>query len=177
MNTYSLTNHTNGTLERMETARNAHPAPFTPARAIAAAGDALTRRGLAALAVEHLTSALQRLIELCYELDHDSRLCNVDGVDGRILVPVPWGSVGYRYYALRRRESDVLRLFMQASMTPRKGAAVPLFLYGEDTRAWYLNLSDYPTAADAVNYLSVHGLTIRAYKLYLQRIKETRNKR
>jgi len=168
MNTFSLVNHTNGTLERMEATRNAAPARFSPARAIADAGDGLTRRGLAALAVEHLTQALLRLIELAYELDHDARLCNVDAVDGRLLIPAPWGSAGYRRYGLRRREADVLRLFLFDAMT--RQSQIPLFQF--DRRCWCINLVDYPTQADAAEYLAKHGLTIRAYKAYLRRVQQ-----
>lgn len=174
MNTYSLTNHTNGTLERMESTRTTQPSIFTPARAIAAAGDELTRRGLAALAVEHLTTALYRLVELAFELDHDNRLCNVDAVDGRLLIPVPWGSAGYKRYGLRRREAEVLRLYLFDAMTPRPGKPVPLFQF--DRRAWYVNLVDYPTQADAAGYLAKAGLTVRAYKLYLRRVQNVSRK-
>lgn len=170
MNAFSVTAHTNGTLERMETARAAHPSPFTPARAIAAAGTELTRRGLAALAVEHLQAALYRLVELAYELDHDNRLCNVDGRDGRLLIPAPWGSSGYKRYGLRRREAEVLRLFLFDAMAPTPGTAVPLFMY--EGRSWFVNLVDYPTRAEAGAWLKQSGLTVRVYKTCLQRIQQ-----
>jgi hypothetical protein len=169
MNAFSVTTHVNGALERMESARLAWPRRFSPARAVAAAGEELTRRGLAALSVEHLTSALFRLIELAYELDVDGRLCNVDGVDGRLLIPAPWGSAGYRRYGLRRREADVLRLYLFDAMTPKPGAPVPLFQY--EKRSWYVNLVDYPSAAAAAGYLRSSGLTVRAYRSCLQRVQ------
>lgn len=174
MNAFSVTAHTNGTLERMETARSARPTPFTPARAIAAAGDELTRRGLAALAVEHLQAALFRVVELAYDLDNDNRLCNVDAVDGRLLIPVPWGSAGYKRYGLRRREAEVLRLYLFDAMTPKPGTPVPLFVY--EGRSWFVNLVDYPTRAEAGAWLKQSGLTVRAYKLYLRRVQNVSRK-
>lgn len=171
MNAYSVTAHTNGTLARMEDTRQAHPAPFTPARAVAAAGSELTRRGLVALAVEHLTSALFRVVELVFEEDVDGRLCNVDSHDGRLLVPAPWGSTGHRRYGLRRREADVLRLFLLERMTPRPGAPVPLFQYDHERRAWFVNLQDYSTRAAAGTWLKQNGLTVRAYKECLRRVQ------
>jgi hypothetical protein len=172
MNAYSLTTHTNGTLARMEETRQAHPSPFTPARAVTAVGDELTRRGLAALAVEHLQAALFRVVELAYEEDVDGRLCNVDSHDGRLLIPVPWGSVGHRRYGLRRREADVLRFFLLERMTPRPGAPVPLFQYDHERRAWFVNLADYSTRAIAGSWLKQSGLTVRAYKECLRRVQE-----
>ncbi len=172
MNAYSLTAHTNGALERMGETREAQPTPFTPARAVAAAGDELTRRGLAALAVEHLQAALFRVVELAYEEDVDGRLCNVDSHDGRLLIPVPWGSVGHRRYGLRRREADVLRFFLLESMTARPGAPVPLFQYDHEQRAWFVNLADYSTRTAAGSWLKQSGLTVRAYKECLRRVQE-----
>lgn len=172
MNAFSVTTHTNGTLARMEETRQAHPAPYTPARAVAAAGNELTRRGLAALAVEHLTSALFRVVELVYEEDIDGRLCNVDAVDGRLLIPAPWGSAGYRRYGLRRREADVLRLFLLERMTPKPGSPVPLFQYDHERRGWFVNLVDYSTRAAAGTWLKQNGLSVRAYKQCLQRVQK-----
>lgn len=171
MNAFSVTAHTNGTLARMEETRQAHPAPFSPARAVAVAGTELTRRGLAALAVEHLTAAVFRLLELAFEGDTDARLCNTDPHDGRLLVPAPWGSAGYKRYGLRRREGEVLRLFLLERMTPKPGSAVPLFLYDHERRAWYLNLNDYPTRAAAGEYWRHAGLTVRAYRECLRRVQ------
>lgn len=171
MNAYSVTAHTNGTLARLEETRDAHPAPFTPARAVAAAGNELTRRGLAALAVEHLTSALFRVVELVYEEDVDGRLCNVDSHDGRLLIPAPWGSTGQRRYGLRRREADVLRLFLLDRMAPKRGAAVPLFQYDHGRRAWFVNLADYSTRAAAGAWLKQNGLSVRTYKECLRRVQ------
>jgi len=177
MNAYSLTAHTNGTLTRIEETREAHPATFAPLRAVAAAGSELTRRGLAALAVEHLTAALFRLVELAYEEDTDARLANVDRHDGRLLVPVPWGSAGYKRYGLRRREADVLRALLFERMTPKPGAPVPLFQYDAARRTWHVNLFDYPTRPAAGEYLRRVGFTVREYKRCLELVQRASRSR
>lgn len=164
MNAFSVTNHVNGTLARMEETRDARPAHHAPVRTVAAAGDTLTRKGLAALAVEHLTGALLRVIELAYEEDTDARLANVDAQDGRLLIPVPWGSAGYKKYGLRRREGEVLRLILFERMTPKAGAPVPLFTYAEERRTWHVNLFDFPSRSAAGDYLRHAGVTVREYK-------------
>lgn len=177
MNAHGITNGVNGTLQRMEETREARPALYTPGRAVAAAGDALTRRGLAALSVEHLNGALQRVIELAYEPDTDGRLANVDAMDGRLLFPLPWGSGGYKRHGLRRREADVLRAILFERMTPKDGGYIPLFLFDDVRRVWCVNLADYPTAGHAAGYVAHAGVTVREYKRHLATVQQAERRK
>lgn len=173
MNGYSITHITADTLQRMDDTRRAHPVRHTPQRPVLqAAGEALSRRGLAALCAEHLNSALQRVVELAYEPDTDGRMANVDAHDGRLLVAAPWGSAGYRKYGLRRREADVLRAILFARMSPSAGGYVPLFLWDADRRVWCVNLADYPSAAQAGGYVAHAAVTVREYKRGLQAVQK-----
>ena len=70
---------------------------FRPLREVARN---LSRRGLAATKAELFNNALAALADLCMEWETNDRRANVD-VDGRLLVPVPWGDSGYKVWGLR----------------------------------------------------------------------------
>lgn len=158
------------TLQRAQSATGADARPFV-ARRMAEATEALSRVGLAAAAAELCNAALQRLAELCYACDADGSTPNV-GFTGRIEIPVPMGRAGYRYYGLRRLESDVLRAVLVARMDR---ADVPaLFTYNADDRRWYINLAAYPTPKAAQTYLSRDAVGQREYRRHHNRIKASR---
>ena len=110
----------------------------------------LTRTGAAQATAELLNEAVFKLIGYIYEEDADGVRANV-GVDGRIEIPCPWGSVGRPRYALRRTEGDTLRRYVQWLETQRR-PAVRLFYFEEETGRWYLDCWTYPTKADALAY-------------------------
>ncbi len=169
------TRQASNTLQRSETALD-----VTPARSVAQRfGDvaqSLSRVGVAAVHAELLNSALQRLAELAYQTDTDGRRANVD-IDGRLLVPVPMGKSGHKTWGLRRREGDTLRAILLTRQVAKAGAAVPLFVYDPAPRAWYVNLHDYPTQADAVAYVVRHGVTSREYKVTLESLQKVERRR
>lgn len=158
------------TLQRSQAMLDAQPQRHTLPR-LADVAQSLTRAGVAAAHAELCNAALQQLAQLAYQTDTDGRPANVD-LDGRLLVPAPWGKSGYQKWGLRRREADVLRAVLMARQTPQQGRAVPLFTYGEDTRAWYVNVQDYPTEAHAMAYIRQFGITSREYKTWLERAQE-----
>jgi hypothetical protein len=166
---YSVSRVAGETLERAQTATEARPRAHTPRRLPDVAAT-LSRVGLAAASAELCNAALQALARLAYEVDTDGRRCNVD-IDGRLLVPAPMGRAGHKYYGLRRRESDTLRACLLSRMTPRTGAALPLFVYDNGRRSWYVNMADYPTEGAAVAYTQKHGVSSREYKQQLERLQ------
>ena len=133
------------------------------------AGDAaqsLSRRGAMKAAAERCNAAIDRLIELLYEVDDTGLRANVD-VTGKLLIPVPWGD-SYTRYGLRATEAAVLGLHV------RKLAAVadvpPLLVYDAAIRAWLLN-ADYVTQAHAVAYWRRCQLGAGDYLALLEEIR------
>lgn len=116
----------------------------------------LSRRGLAATKAELFNHALAALAELCMEWETDTRRANVD-VDGRLLVPVPWGDAGYKVWGLRVTEARVLRRIM----LQRAGHAGALWYYDVDGRCWLWNLEH--RKGSAISYLSNHPVTVPEY--------------
>lgn len=132
------------------------------------------RAGVAAAHAETLNASLQRVCELAYVRDTDARFCNLDALDGRVLFPVPWGRAGGPQWGLRRRESDILRQCLFQRMEPATGRPVPLFVYDAPRRVWYVNLTDYPTEADAMGYVMRNGVSSREYKRALAAIHDAK---
>ena len=155
------------TLQRSHTALDAAPARHVLPR-LADVAEGLSKAGLAAAHAELCTAALQRLAELAYTIDTDGRLCNMD-VDGRLLVPAPFGKAGHQKWGLRRREAEILRAILVARQTPQQGRALPLFVYDSVSRAWYVNVQDYPSELHAMGYIRQCPITSREYKTHLER--------
>ena len=132
-------------LQRTE-ALAATPAPerHTPLRAVA---QRLTRRGVAGAKVELVNTALLTLTDLLYETDEDGRPANVDA-DGRVLVPLPWGRLGYRHWGMRRTEANALRWLM---MNRAAQQGEPWLVYDQSARCWLLNLA-YDSRRTALAY-------------------------
>ncbi len=56
---------------------------------------------------------------------------------GRIETPVMWGSRGWASWGIRHWEAGILRGIM---MCRSQTQGVPLYIYSEQTRCWYVNL-------------------------------------
>lgn len=166
---YSVVKVAEETLQRSQAATDARPARHVTPRLPNVAAS-LSRVGLASASAELLNAALQACVQLAYQRDTDGRFANVDA-DGRLLIPCPMGRQGHKYYGLRRRESDVLRACLLQRMTPKAGAALPLFTYDATRRAWYVNTLDYASEVHAMSYLSGHGVSSREYKQTLERLQ------
>jgi len=126
---------------------------FAPLREVARN---LSRRGLAAAKAELFNNALAALADLCLEWETNDRRANVD-VDGRLLVPVPWGDAGYKVWGLRVTEARILRRIM----LQRAAQAGALWYYDVDGRCWLWNLEH--RKATAISYLTNHPVTVGEY--------------
>lgn len=142
--------HTNGIVRHFEEHQNEILTAKVLRKARARAADVsatLTRRGAAAATAELLNEATFKAIKMLYETDFDGIPANVDG-NGKILIPLPWGSVGRPLYGLRRTEGDTLRRYLQFLAGQRR--PIPLFTF--DAGRWWLNVWDYTSADKALGY-------------------------
>ena len=157
-------NSTNGIVRVVE--RKGEVAQAAPARhaALRHAAEALSRRNVDGATVELFSEAMQRLTLLAYEMDADG-YCNVDGVTGRLLIPAPFGRLGYKRWGLRRIESTLLREMIQQRQIGQKGRAPGLWLYDRTQRTWRLNLFDFDALADAQRYWQRWPLTVAEYRI------------
>ena len=160
--------------DRKPTIRTAQPAPHTPNR-WASVAQQLTLSGYALTRAELLSEALHAAAALCFELDTDGSLANLDR-DGRCLRPMPWGKKGGQMWGLRRTETDVLRAILRDWAQPKRGEPLPLWVWDGEVRSWFVNLGDYGSFEAAKAFLSHRSVTSHLYKKYAQRIRTLRTK-
>jgi hypothetical protein len=151
------------TIARKFDVRIAHPKEMVRQR-IANDADRLNRAGRDAARLVVVNEALSRCTELLYVLD-SGRLCNVDRVTFRLLIPAPWGGKGWRVWGLRYWEGRALRRILWERQATFKSGQVrpPLFTYDPDAWAWHLNYGDYGTLNAAGWYLKRAAVTLQEW--------------
>lgn len=144
-------------LGRTEEIINAEPQRHT---ALRTAAKTLSRRGLAQAKAELANNALATLIDVLYESDGDGARSNVD-VDGRILIPLPWGRRGCLQWGLRVGEANAFRWVMLRRVETHHP---PLLSYDAASRVWLLNAGDYSTRKLALAYLNCRPITLAEWR-------------
>lgn len=139
-----------GVTETLARHIDTNPAKYVRKRLADSAAE-LSKAGSLAATCVVLNDALRQFVELLYEQDTDGSLANVDQVTGRILVPCPWGSAGWRRWGLRAWEAEALRHILRSR--PADGQRPALFAYNADANTWHLQLADWPHVAGAHFYL------------------------
>lgn len=111
----------------------------------------LTRRGVADAKTKLLNDALFTLANLLYEVDEDGVIANIDPVDNRVLVPLPWGRMGAKRWRLRASEARCFRHIMFDRLREINGLP-PWLVYSYEERYWQVNIEAYPTP----NYVALY---------------------
>lgn len=150
---------------------DASPAQFVRRRLAESAAE-LSLAGSLAATCTLLNDALHSAITLLYERDTDGELANVDAATGRILIPVPWGSRGWRKWGLRAWEAEALRHILCQRWD--MGKRTPLFSYDSAARIWRLNLVDYPHLAGGQFYLEREPVRITELRTAQSRYRHGR---
>ncbi|MCB0049838.1 MAG: hypothetical protein M9936_14310 [Caldilinea sp.] len=143
-------------LERTEAIAAAQPDRYAPLRKVA---QSLTRRGVMAAKVELVNQALATLVDLVFEIDDDGRYANQD-IDGRILIPLPWGRLGRGAWGLRATEGAALRYIM---LQRQHTEPEPLFTYDAGGRTWCVNLA-FTSRRMAMSYLRTTPVTLGEWR-------------
>jgi len=105
---------------------------------------------------ELLNECLLHFVEQLFEVDERGQLINVDPIDGRLLVRVPWR----KHWnsddkpSLLASERTVLRSILRLSQTSEK--TPPLFVY--DCNRWYVMLHDYRNVQQAKSWVEAVGI-------------------
>ena len=143
-------------LQRTE-ALAATPAPerHTALRNVA---QRLTRRGIAGAKVELINNALLAFTEAIFDADPDGVYANID-VDGRLLIPAPWGRAGGRLWGLRNTEQ---RAFSWLMRRRSDAESAPLYVFDAEYRQWFL-ASGYTRLA-ALAYLRGMPVTLAEWR-------------
>lgn len=115
------------------------------------------------------SEAVRKLVETLYVED-----ANVDAETWRILIPLPWGSKGWKHWGIRQWEGRAL----QAAMINRidwhsQNGSAPLFLY--ESQVWLLNLGDYPSLESAQEYAKKYPLGWKEWRAFADKIAKDRH--
>ena len=145
------------TLQRKQSVVQAAPPRHTGLRGVAVD---LSRRLIHAGTIELLTESLHRLVTLCYEQDGAGYL-NIDGVTGRILIPVPQGRTGRSLWGLYPSEAIALGYILRQ----RQATGVGLFVFDKSRRTWLVNLADCPNERSALAYLKAYPILQVEFRL------------
>jgi hypothetical protein len=125
-------------------------------RRIGVLADNLSRGAVAAARIALVNECMSGLCSLLYEVDGAGHPVNVDGVTARLLIPLPWGSRGWKVWELRQWEGRHLRrLLYRRYVTAER---VALFAYSAECNGWYLNRR-YDTPAKYSEYWENHAIT------------------
>lgn len=109
-----------------------------------------------------VNQALVGLIDLLYEMDESGHPVNVDRVTGRILIPLPWGADGWKYWRLRNHEARVLRRVMDRRM--RTGERTAMFMYDGESNRWHVT-KRYGHKEAAFAYLQNNPITATEWRV------------
>lgn len=140
--------------DRKNEIRAATPTAYAKQR-MAEQATALSLAGDLAAHCEIANEALCKLTVVLYEPASDGLAANVDYKTGRLLIPAPWGSSGWRKWGLRDWQATILRMILltrQDHFVPRK-TLPPLYTYNRNTRQWFLEIGDYQDLNAAKRWL------------------------
>lgn len=151
--------------ERAKTIGGNRPV-FNPKQRIAQAAESLNQAGGLQAQLGVCEAALVALVNVLYATDADQRPANHDEKTGRILVPLPWGSSGWKHWGLRRMEADCLRRLMIGRSGQRKPPC--LFFYAVDSHQWYVDYENYPTTDDALRWVRDFGPQLSEWRVVVE---------
>lgn len=121
---------------------------FSPKARMVQAAEELNQAGVLQAQIGVAEGALVSFINTLYATDADGRPANFDAETGRILIPLPWGSSGWRHWGLRKLEAGCLRRVLMGRANMKR--PLPLFCYDHESRQWFLDAEAYSTLDDAL---------------------------
>ena len=139
---------------------------FDPKQRMAQAAEDLSRAGYMQAQIGVAEGALVSFINTLYATDADQRPANYDAETGRILIPLPWGSSGWKHWGLRKTEAAHLRRVLMGRAMMKKPA--PLFCHDQETMQWFLNYEDYPTTDAALMWVQKFGPQLGEWRTIVQ---------
>ena len=153
------------TLERIPGIRQAElPGHYIKQR-LAKTAQELSLRGEAQAHCEIVNEALCRVTQLLYEADTDGTFANVDHKTYRILIPLAWGSDGFKMWGIRQWEADVLRAIL-IDRSAQNSKRPALYDFSPVSRRWFLNVSDYGSYDLAQRFLQREAVTLATWRLF-----------
>lgn len=153
------------TLERIPGIREAETPGHYIKKRLAKTAQELSLRGDLQAHVEIINEALCKVTELLYQADTDGSFANVDHKTYRILVPVAWGSDGFKLWGIRQWEADVMRAIL-IDRSNQKNKRPALYDFSTVNKRWFLNVSDYGSYELAQRFLQREPVTLATWRIF-----------
>lgn len=128
---------------------------------LAKVAEEISRAGNMQLNLDACVAATVAFIHVLYATDSDGRPANYDTHTGRILIPVPWGSSGWRVWELRKWEATCYRRLLLDRVSRSN---TELFAYDVSSRQWYVDIELYPDRETALLWLKDNEPTISEWR-------------
>lgn len=148
---------------------------FDPKQRMSQAAEQLNRAGTLQAQIGVVEGALVALINVLYATDADGQPANYDAVTGRILIPLPWGSSGWKHWGLRKMEAQHLRRVLMGRAAMKRPA--PLFAHDHETHQWFVDNETYPAANDALLWVQKFGPQLGEWRTIVQAHREAEAER
>ncbi len=154
------------TLERIPGLRQAETPGHYIKQRFAKTAEELSLKGEAQAHVEVINEALCKVTELLYQADTDGSFANVDNRTYRILIPLAWGSDGFKVWGIRQWEADVLRAILIARSQASDAKRPALYDFSTVNRRWFVNVTDYASYDLAQRFLQREAVTLATWRLF-----------
>lgn len=148
---------------------------FDPRQRMSQAAEQLNRAGTLQAQIGVVEGALVALINVLYATDADGQPANYDAVTGRILIPLPWGSSGWKHWGLRKMEAQHLRRVLLGRAAMKRPA--PLFAHDYETHQWFVDNETYPAANDALLWVQKFGPQLGEWRTIVHAHREAEAER
>lgn len=135
------------------------PADLKPRQRMQAQAEQISRLGDLQTHLDAVTASLVALGGILFDSEH-GRYVNIDPATRRILIPVPWGSAGWKRWNLRKWEGECLRRVLMG----RLGGRQPLlFDYSDYLHGWFVERG-YNDRESVLQWLHKHGPTVDEWR-------------
>jgi hypothetical protein len=135
--------------------------PVINRQRLAQTAEAMSRAGDMQLHLDACVAATVAFVNVLFATDADGQPANFDPYAGTILIPVPWGSGGWKRWGLRKWEATCYRRLLLDRVERRSGGA---FDYNEHTRQWLIDSDQYTTANDVLIWLKDNEPLLREWR-------------
>lgn len=135
-----------------------------PRKRLESRTDSMDRANVLQVQLSAATASLVAVTKLLY-VQIDDRFVNMDHETRRILIPVPWGSRGWKRWELRKWEGEVLR----GILTDIAGGKDPVLFY-PSAAGWYVN--DDWNQDQALTWIRTNGPTLAEWRNGVERRRE-----
>lgn len=144
------------------------PDDLNPRKRLQAQAEQISRLGDLQAHLDAVTASLVALSGILFDSEN-GRYVNIDPLTRRILVPVPWGSAGWKRWGLRKWEGGCLRKVLMDRLVGRQPL---LFDYSDYPHGWFVERG-YNDSESVLQWLHKYGPTLDEWRAVVEAHRAT----